>query len=43
MAKAALNMMGYSVGIPRLPLVEISNAGKEKLKKTLLDYGLIQL
>ena len=41
--KAALNMMGYSVGIPRLPLVEISNAGKEKLKKTLLDYGLIQL
>ncbi len=41
--KAALNIMGYSVGIPRLPLVEISNAGKEKLKKTLLDYGLIQL
>ena len=37
------NIMGYSVGIPRLPLVEISNAGKEKLKKTLLDYGLIQL
>lgn len=31
--KAALNMMGFNVGIPRLPLVEMSEAGKEKLKK----------
>lgn len=36
--KAALNMMGYSVGIPRLPLVEMSSSGKELLKKELELY-----
>lgn len=30
--KAALNMIGYNFGIPRLPLVEITVSGKEKLK-----------
>lgn len=31
--KAMLNMMGYNFGIPRLPLIEMSEQGKEKLKK----------
>ncbi len=38
--KAALNMIGYNVGIPRLPLVEMSETGKEKLKKSLKNFGL---
>lgn len=38
--KAALNMLGYNVGIPRLPLVEMSDSGKERLKKSLENYGL---
>ena len=33
--KAALNMIGYNFGIPRLPLIEMSEEGKEKLRKTL--------
>ena len=33
--KAALNMIGYNYGIPRLPLIEMSEEGKEKLKNTL--------
>ena len=38
--KAALNMLGYNVGIPRLPLIEMSSNGKERMKKTLVNYGL---
>ena len=38
--KAALNMIGFNVGTPRLPLVEMSNAGKERLKNSLINYGL---
>ena len=33
--KAALNMIGYNVGIPRLPLIEMTEKGKENLKKQL--------
>ncbi len=33
--KAALNMVGYNFGKPRLPLVEMSDKGKELLKKEL--------
>lgn len=33
--KAALNIMGYNAGIPRLPLVEMTDEGKENLKKIL--------
>ena len=33
--KAALNMVGYDFGIPRLPLVEMTESGKERLKKYL--------
>lgn len=29
--KAALNIMGYDVGLPRLPLVEISNEARKEL------------
>lgn len=39
--KAALNIMGYNVGIPRLPLVELSKANKNKLKETMKKYGII--
>ncbi len=38
--KAALNMIGYNVGTPRLPLVEMSDKGKERLRNALINYGL---
>jgi 4-hydroxy-tetrahydrodipicolinate synthase len=40
--KAALNMIGYNVGTPRLPLIEMSDAGKEKLKNELSTFGLLK-
>lgn len=40
--KSALNMLGYNVGIPRLPLVEMSDAGKNSLKSELLTFGLLK-
>ena len=39
--KEALNIMGYNYGIPRLPLVEMSNTNKEILVKAMKEYGLI--
>lgn len=33
--KAALNMSGYNFGTPRLPLTEMTQSGKENLKKLL--------
>ena len=39
--KAALNMLGYDVGIPRLPLVEMSEKGKQLLKQELINFGLL--
>ena len=36
--KAGLNMVGYNVGIPRLPLIEMSEKGKEKLLKAIEEY-----
>ena len=38
--KAALNMLGYNVGIPRLPLIEMSDCGKNRLRKALTSFGL---
>ena len=38
--KAACNMIGFDAGLPRLPLVEMSESGKERLKKELIDYGI---
>lgn len=40
--KAALNMIGYNVGFPRLPLIEMSEIGKEKLKSELLTFGILK-
>lgn len=40
--KAALNMLGYNVGIPRLPLIEMSESGKIKMEKELKKFGLIK-
>ena len=40
--KAALNMLGYNAGIPRLPLIEMSDKGKEKLKIELEKFGLLK-
>lgn len=37
--KAALNMIGYNVGTPRLPLIEMSKKGKDKLKIALEDFS----
>lgn len=34
--KCAMNMIGWNVGIPRLPLVEMSEKGKERLEKELM-------
>ena len=39
--KEALNMMGYNFGIPRLPLVELSENGKNRLKNSMEKFGLI--
>ena len=39
--KYALNLMGYNFGIPRLPLVELSENLKEKLKLEMKSYGLL--
>lgn len=39
--KAGLNIMNYNFGIPRLPLIEMSDKGKDKLKIALKNYGLI--
>lgn len=41
--KAACNMMGFNVGIPRLPLIEMSESGKEKLKNEMINYGVMKL
>ena len=40
--KSALNMLGYDVGTPRLPLIEMSEDGKNKLKNELLTFGLMK-
>ena len=33
--KAGLNMIGYDFGVPRLPLIEMSEEGKRKLKELI--------
>ena len=39
--KAALNMQGFNVGSPRLPLTEMTNAHKETLRKAMKDFGCL--
>ena len=38
--KSACNMIGFNSGIPRLPLIEMSEKGKENLKTEMINYGL---
>lgn len=40
--KAALNILGYNFGIPRLPLVEMSKDNKKLLESAIKNYGLLQ-
>lgn len=40
--KEALNMMGFACGPCRMPLVEMSDAAKAKLKDCMTRYGLIK-
>lgn len=39
--KAALNEMSFDVGFPRLPLVEMTSVGKEKLFREMRKFNLI--
>lgn len=39
--KCAMNLMGMNVGKCRMPLVDISEAGLEKVRDALTQYGLI--
>lgn len=38
--KAACNMIGFNSGIPRMPLIEMSESGKERLKNEMINYGI---
>lgn len=38
--KAACNMIGFNAGLPRMPLIEMSETGKAELKQELINYGL---
>ena len=40
--KYALNLMGYAVGGCRLPLTALEPESVEKIKKAMVDYGLIR-
>lgn len=40
--KEALNLCGFDVGNPRLPLVNMTNEEKDNFKKILLKYNLIK-
>ena len=39
--KAALNIMGFDVGIPRLPLIDVTNEEKEKITSVLKEISII--
>jgi len=39
--KEALNLMGFDMGAPRLPLVKLGEEKREKLKSILKKYGVI--
>lgn len=40
--KHALNLMGYDCGVPRLPLVELSDANKKKLQEIMNKHNIIR-
>ena len=37
--KEAMNMIGFNCGTPRLPLIELSNSGKEQLKNAIENFN----
>ena len=39
--KAGVNMLGYNAGSLRAPLTELTDAGKERLRKAMKDYGIL--
>ena len=39
--KYALNLMGYDFGKPRLPLIELSDGNKDKMKEVMRKHNLI--
>lgn len=39
--KAALNMQGKNVGLPRLPLTDMEPQNKEKMKKAMEEFGVL--
>ena len=39
--KHALNLMGFEVGPLRAPLCEMETANFERLKKAMIDYGIL--
>lgn len=39
--KEAMNMLGYNCFEPRLPLIKLSDIGKDKLEKAMKEFGLI--
>lgn len=39
-AKAAMNMMGWESGPLRMPLTEMEPEHKERLRKTMIDFGI---
>lgn len=39
--KTALNLLGYNYGLPRLPLIPMSEPGKQKLEKAMKEFGTI--
>lgn len=38
--KTAMNLLGFKTGNLRMPLVDMTDANLEKLKKSLLDFGM---
>ena len=40
--KEALNLMGMNAGVYRAPLIEMEPANKERLAKSMKDFGLVK-
>jgi len=39
--KMALNLMGYNLGSPRLPLIDLSSSKIDLLKSEMTKYGIL--
>ena len=40
--KEACNMLSFECGVPRLPLTELTEEGKIRLKNSMKNYGLLK-